>query len=315
MTTRAELESSLSLQDPEALRLILDAAGVSARGQTTASGLASRIVDAIWWSYATPLGYVADRASFEDVVWHVARRLRVDDRVDRSADGHEQVEQLTVALVGQVEAHGVRVDDLDADSRRRLGASWMPTVALGTSAGGSFATRWASGRVVDLLKTPVGRLLPLLPAVGPYVGAIKGAAVAVHAVAGPLGIALSVLTFNQALGANYRKLVPLVLGVGALRPAPVVDAEEVGAGADDDTAEVPLPAAEEPEAIDHEPEAADEPESADEPEVADEPEEEGLDAEPEVADAPPAADDGVELEVIDEVDGAADAGEPEGAEE
>ena len=50
---------------------------------------------------------------------------------------------------------------------------------------------------------------------------------AVHAVSGPLGIALAVLTFNQALGANYRKLVPLVLGVGALRPPPINEAEVI----------------------------------------------------------------------------------------
>jgi len=237
-TTRAQLEASLSLQDPDALRLILEAAGVSTRGRTTASGLAQRVVDAIWWTYATPLGYVADRASFEDIVWHVARKLRVDDRLDRQADAHDQVEALTVALLGQVRVQsGVRVADLDQDTQRRLGTSWLPTMALGSSAGGSFATRWATGRVVDLLKTPVGRLLPLLPAVGPYIGTLKGAATAVHAVAGPLGIALSVLTFNQALGANYRKLVPLVLGVGALRPQRVDDAEELDPAPSDDPEE------------------------------------------------------------------------------
>jgi len=275
MTTRAQLESSLSLQDPEALRLILDAAGVSTRGQSTASGLAARITDAIWWTYSTPLGYVSDRARFEDIVWHVARKLRVDDRVDRDGEAFEQVEQLTVALLGEVERHGVKVADLDPDSRRRLGASWLPTASLGSGAAGSFATRWASGRVVDLLKTPVGRLLPLLPAVGPYVGAIKSAASAVHTVAGPLGIGLSVLTFNQALGANYRKLVPLVLGVGALRPQSVDEAVEIepetasdGEADGDDVQQTPPSS--DAEAVEGEDQSEDDAPSEAEPEPADE---------------------------------------------
>lgn len=227
MTTRAQLQSSLSFHDPAALRAILGAAGVSTGGANTADELAKRIVDTMWWCYTTPLGYVADRGTFEDIVWHTARKLRVDDRVQASADAYAQAEQLTQVLLHELPPGGVRVEDLDADTQRRLGASWLPTIALGTGAGSSFAGRFASGKVLGWLKTPVGRLLPLLPAVGPYVGAFKGVAAGVHMVAGPLGVALSVLTVNQALGANYRKLVPLVLGVGALRPQPVDDAWEV----------------------------------------------------------------------------------------
>jgi hypothetical protein len=226
-TTRAQLQSSLSFHDPEALRAILAAAGVSEKGATTADELAKRVVDAMWWCYSTPLGYVSDQASFEDIVWHVARRLRVDDRVQAAADPFRQAEQITVALLHELPDGGVRVEDLDAETQRRLGASWLPTAAFGASAGGSFATRFASGKVLGWLKTPVGRLLPLLPAVGPYVGAFKGIASGVHLVSGPLGVALSVLTVNQALGANYRKLVPLVLGVGALRPQAVDDAQVI----------------------------------------------------------------------------------------
>jgi hypothetical protein len=36
-----------------------------------------------------------------------------------------------------------------------------------------------------------------------------------------------VLSLNSALGTNYHRLVPLVLGVGALGPEPVQDAEVV----------------------------------------------------------------------------------------
>lgn len=225
MTTRSELEASLAVHDSQALKLILDASGVDARGASTPSELAARIVDAMWWSYTTPLGYVTDRASFEDIVWHVARKLRVDDRVDRSADAYDQSQQLTHALLGDLPDEAIGVAQLDSDTQRRLGASWLPTMMLGSGAGSSFVARWTSGKMLDLMKTPLGRLLPLLPAVGPYIGAVKTATGAVHMVAGPLGIALSVLTFNQALGANYRRLVPLVLSVGALRPRSVDDAQ------------------------------------------------------------------------------------------
>lgn len=226
-TTRAQLQASLSFHDPAALQAILDAAGVRARGATTADALAERIVDAMWWCYATPLGYATDRASFDDIVRHVARKLRVDDRVDAGSDAWEASHQLTHALLQRLPPGGVRVQDLDADTQRRLGASWLPAALLGTGATGSFGARFASGKVLGWLKTPVGRILPLLPAVGPYVGGFKGVVSGVHLVSGPLGIALSVLTLNQALGANYRKLVPLVLGVGALRPQSVDDAEVV----------------------------------------------------------------------------------------
>lgn len=227
MTTRTELEATLAVQDAEALRLILDASGVDAKGAATGSELAARIVDVMWWSYSTPLGYVADRSSFEDIIWHVARKLRVDDRVDRDANAYVQSEQLAQALFGTLPEEAVSVDSLDADTQRRLGVSWLPTAAFGAGAGTSFATRWGSGKLLALLKTPVGRLLPLLPAVGPYIGALKTATSAAYTVAGPLGIGLSVLTFNQALGANYRRLVPLVLSVGALRPSPVDEAQVI----------------------------------------------------------------------------------------
>ncbi len=225
MTTRSDLEASLAVHDSQALKLILDASGVDPCGATTASELAARIVDAMWWSYSTPLGYYADRASLEDIVWHVARKLRVADRVDKTADGYEQSTQLTHALLGDLPDEAIGVAQLDGDSQRRLGTSWLPTALLGGSAGSSFVARWGTGKVLDLMKTPLGRLLPLLPAVGPYIGAIKTATSAVHMVAGPLGVGLSVLTFNQALGANYRRLVPLVLSVGALRPRSVDDAQ------------------------------------------------------------------------------------------
>lgn len=230
-TTRDALEASLALQDPAALQLILDASGVDARGATTAQALAGRIADAIWWNYATPLGYLAERATFEDVVRHLARRLKVDHRVDPDLPVWEQVETLTRVLVEEIPADGISLASLDESTRRRLSPSWIPSVGLGGGAASSFAARWGTGHVLNLLRTPIGRLLPLLPGVGPWVGVIRTGAGAIHVVSGPLGVALAVLSLNSALGANYKRLVPLVLGVGALGPKPVEDAVEVEAPA------------------------------------------------------------------------------------
>ncbi|MEZ4235212.1 MAG: hypothetical protein R3F59_03420 [Myxococcota bacterium] len=83
--------------------------------------------------------------------------------------------------------------------------------------------------MLALLKTPIGRLLPLLPVVGPWVGVVRTGISGLHFVAGPLGIAMTVLSMNSALGSNYQRLVPLVLGVGALGPQGVSDAQVVTA--------------------------------------------------------------------------------------
>lgn len=226
-TTRDALQAALAQQDPEALRLILAASEVDDRGAQTAPELAARIADAIWWNYATPIGYLAERATFEDVVRHLARRLKVDHRVDPDLPVWDQVDALTRVLVEEVPADGITVASLDEATRKRLSPSWIPSVGMGTGAAGSFATRWGTGHLLNLLRTPIGRLLPLLPGIGPWVGAIRTGAGALYVVSGPLGVALTVLSVNSALGTNYRRLVPLVLGVGALRPSPVEEAVEV----------------------------------------------------------------------------------------
>jgi len=217
MTTRADVRAMLAEQDPEALRLVLHASGVSASDDGTAPALARRIADAIWWNYATPLGYLADRATFEQIVQHLAGRLGVAHRVDPALPVAEQVRRLTEALVETLpQGGGIGLDALREDARRRLDPALGPSLGLGTGAAGSFGARWGTGRVLALLRTPIGRLLPLLPWVGPWIAAIRTGAGAVYAVTGPLGIALTVLSVNASLGTNYRKLVPLVLGVGAL---------------------------------------------------------------------------------------------------
>lgn len=235
-TSRDQLEATLAVHDADALKLILAASRVDDRGAQTPAELAARIADAIWWNYSSPLGYLAERATFEEIVRHLARRLKVDDRVDPDLSVWDQVSALTGALVADIPSDGISAASLDETTRGRMSPSWFAPIGWGSGATGSFATRWGTGRLLALLKTPIGRLLPLLPVVGPWVGAIRAGVGAVNLVAGPLGVAMTVLSLNSALGTNYQRLVPLVLGVGALGPQPVHEAEVVPHLVDD-----PLP--------------------------------------------------------------------------
>jgi hypothetical protein len=226
--SRAALATSLSLQDPAALRAILGAAGLAAPDDEAPRALAERIATAIWWNYQTPIGWLATEPSLEAIVAHVARKLRVYVPADQL--GWDMIGDLTRGLLADLNRRGVRVDDLSPAARARLGRRWGGAVGFGTGAAGSGAARWGSGKVLGWLGSPIGRWLPWIPKVGPWVGRIRTGATAVYVVSGPLAIALAVLSVNSALGANYQRLVPLLLGVGALGPAPVADAEEVPLG-------------------------------------------------------------------------------------
>lgn len=227
-TTRERLEATLSVHDADALMLILMASEVDPREGRTSAELAARVTDAVWWNYSTPVGYLADRQTLEDIVLHVAERFGLAGHLHPRDTVFEQLHTMTRELAPLAETHGIAVSDLSEHTRRQLGADWRPTIGLGSGAVGSFGTRWTANRVLDLFKGPIGRLLPLLPIVGPWMGSIRWGASAVSTVAGPLGIALSVASLNASLGPNYKKLLPLLLGIGALGPDRVEDAEVVG---------------------------------------------------------------------------------------
>lgn len=225
-TTRADVEATLAVHEAEPLRAVLEAAGLRAPEGETARELARRIAEQLWWSYATPIGYYSDRVVLEDIVEHTARRLGAESALQQACVWL-RLDALTRALVHQVREAGVTLDDLDPSVRARLWPDVFPTMAWGTGATGAFGTRWASARVIRFLDGPIGRLLPLLPPLAPWVGAIRTGASTLHMVTGPLGVGLAVLSFNEALGTRYRKLVPLLLGVGALGPRRVDDADIV----------------------------------------------------------------------------------------
>jgi hypothetical protein len=226
-TDRNDVKAALSVHDPQALRAILSASDVSTRGSERSDELAARIADAIWWNWSTPLGYAADHATLEDIVAHVARKLRAEQAIAHQPDPYSALRSLTVALLHQLPQQGVSLSDLDETTRRRVRGTWLPSFAWGGGTASSLAARWGSGRVLSLLKGPIGRLLPLIPPIAPWVGPIRTGAGAVHLVSGPLAVGLAVLTVNASLNTNYRRLVPLLLGVGALGVQPAEVAEEL----------------------------------------------------------------------------------------
>jgi hypothetical protein len=225
--TRQDVVDALAAHPAEALRAVLEEARIEAGTEDVPRVLAERIAKALWWHYSTPLGYALDRTTLDQIVDHVANKLRLAGALPE-ADAWTRLDAMTSHLVEQ--AGPVALEDLDPKVRSRMMPSWKRTIGFAGGAGGSFGA-FAVGRgIVAISRTSIGRILPFIPRIGPWVGrAYRGGALAA-AVGGPAGIALSLLAANNALGTNYHRLVPLLLGVGYLGPG-AVDAVEVPAGA------------------------------------------------------------------------------------
>lgn len=225
-TDRDALVDHLAVHGASDLEAVIEAAGVARRGAESPRELAERLVDAVWWNATTPLGYVTDRSSFEDIVDDVVVRLGMEHTV---ANGTvwRRLESLTGMLALDLDQRGVGLDDLDSATRAKLMPTfWPQLLGISGSAGALSAGRLAA----NLLKWtggPVGRLLPYVPYIGPWVKVIRAGSRGISVVAGPLGVALAVVSINQSLGANYHRLVPLILGIGALGAAPVEEAVEI----------------------------------------------------------------------------------------
>jgi len=222
--SRQDVVDTLAVQDPAALRAILEAAGVSPRKAQTSRELGERLTSALWWSHCTPLGLAIGRTHLDDIVRHVGRKLRVHDQLG-DGDAWTQLRQLALALAVR---HGpVGFGDLDPEVRKRLHPSWWPPSLYAAGSGSSFGAAALGKVIVRVGKGPIGRLLPYIPYLGPWWGAIRRGGGAAAVVGGPLGLAFAVLSVNSALGANYQKLVPILLGLGALGPDPVDEAMEL----------------------------------------------------------------------------------------
>jgi hypothetical protein len=230
---RADVVATLATQPPAALRAILEAAG-HVPESPNADALAAQVATALWWAYATPLGYALGQVTLDDIVYHVARKLGVAG-IPEHGDAWDQVRALTRILAtttgsaasASPDQPGVGLDDLTATDRARLSPSWLPTAFAASGAATSLAAGAVGRGIVWVGATPIGKLLPYVPTVGPWWKTARTVAGAAAMVGSPLAIGLSVVALNQALGTNYRSLVPLLLGVGALGPAGVAHAQEI----------------------------------------------------------------------------------------
>jgi hypothetical protein len=223
-TTRQDVIDALAVHEADSLRAVLSEAHMEAVEGASPHDLAERIASALWWNYCTPLGYVANQTSLDDIVDHVARKLQMAG-VLADGDAWSRLRQLTQLLLR--EPAPAALEDLDPKVRARLVPSWKRTAAYASGATGSFGAMAMGRGIVYVSRTQLGRLLPYLPHVGPWVRTIYRGGGAAAAVGGPAGIALSILAANNALGTNYQRLVPLLLGVGALGAEAVKEAVEV----------------------------------------------------------------------------------------
>lgn len=223
-TQKQQVIDVLSARHPTDLRAILEFARIPVGPAKTPRELATRITSQLWWTYATPLGLAARTITLDEIVNHIAKRLRVEGAL---ADGSawERLADMSALLVP--ESGRASLESLDPQTRERLRRSWWPTMGLAAGAGSGFGALGAGKGVLWLAGTRVGRLLPYIPNIGSWVGRAYKAGGVAAALGGPVGFALSALAANDALGTNYPRLVPLLLGVGALGPLHVEDALEV----------------------------------------------------------------------------------------
>jgi hypothetical protein len=233
---KADVVAALSVHEPQVLRAILEAADISLRNAETSPDLATRIADQLWWHYCTPFGYVIEVTTLDEMIEHLIKRLQVQ-HVNEAGDAWNRLRSLTVQLARTTAtridiadpARGVSLEDLDDNVRGRMSTPWAP--AVGAAAGGvaSFGAGVAGKVVVAIGKTPIGRLLPLIPTIGPIWKGVRTVGGVAAVVGTPLGIGLSVVALNESFSTNYAKFVPLLLGVGALGPTAVENADEVPA--------------------------------------------------------------------------------------
>lgn len=225
--TRQDVVDALAAHPAASLRAVLEEARIEAGTEDVPRVLAERVGKALWWHYCTPLGYALDWTTFDQIVDHVAQKLRLAGALPE-ADPWARLDAMTAILVEK--AGPVALEDIEPKARARMVPSWKRTIGYAGGAGSSFGAMAVGKGIVAISRTPIGGLLPYIPQVGPWIRrAYRGGAVAA-AIGGPAGVALSILAANNALGTNYQRLVPLLLGVGFLGPS-TVDAVEVPTGA------------------------------------------------------------------------------------
>ena len=226
MTTSAEaLASRLALRDPDLLRAVLEASGVSWLDVDGAPELAQRLVKALWWRTHSPAGQLARPDSLEGLVDRYAAKLEVHLP---AGDVWTRLQALARAVVPG-ENQPLRLDALDASVRERLKRPVWGRLAGATGSGGAIGAGWLARRVLAGMGGPIWALLARLPYVGPAVVAVRSGAGTVLSLSGPVGIALALWTLNSLLGPRDDRGLPLLVGAAlVLRDLPATVPEGGG---------------------------------------------------------------------------------------
>lgn len=219
---KPDVEARLAAYSPEALTQVLRQAGVAVRGARHREALAGRVADALWWNATSPATYLLNRTTFESIVDDALRRL-AQPRLQADEDPFQRLQALVATLL---ERHAeATLDALPPEARRRLRSGWWSTAAAGTGVGGSLLSGKVARLALSGLDSPLGRLLPLVPPLTPYVLGLRRVAGAAAVVSGPAAWAFGALTLNQALGPEPARVVALLLGIGALGEPEAVDVQ------------------------------------------------------------------------------------------
>ena len=201
------------------LRRAVRATGKEPLLDRTDRELATELTEALWWSYATPVGYAIDRPTLDEMVRHVAKKLGWVNEIP-AGDGWDQLHWLTRRLVPDGEE--VAWADLHEDQREALERSFVASVALSSSGASSAAAGQLGQAVLRFARTPIGRLLPRIPPLAPTWRSIQSAASVAAVVGTPLGLGLGLLALNQAFGTNYPRFVPALLATGLVLDRPLL---------------------------------------------------------------------------------------------
>lgn len=210
---RQQVIDTLAVCDVEELRLVLQVSGVGTGELTSPRALAERIGTALWWSWCTPLGFALDRVDLDQIVTGVARRLRVPDAAG-TGDAWARLDTLNRSL--RESTGPVALTDLPPDVRARAHGSMFPSLAWSAGSVGSFGLGAGARAVLGVARHPIGRLLPFVPYIGPGFVTVRRVSSVAAVVGTPLSVAFAVLAVNQALGRRWRRVLPLLLSVGAL---------------------------------------------------------------------------------------------------
>lgn len=215
--TRDALQQTLSTKEPRQLERVLDAAEVWFPDGADGEELARRLVDALWWRTHSPLGKTILPDALDDVLDRYAQKL---DVALGDGDAWARLESLTAAMLPSDRV--LTVDELPESARQKLEkALWMDMAGVSV-AGGSAGARWAARSLLKWTQGPIWEIIKRIPRLGPTLGAIRVGAGKVAVVSGPLGITVALLTLNHALGPDYDRALPLLLGAGLICRNPLV---------------------------------------------------------------------------------------------